>query len=325
MDNKEELLNRIKVLEHENKVLQNTINELQQERQQYVQHSQNLLPFSFQGTPMDYIACNFWLQPADNYWNLPNSRAKRRNALFKDFTQDFLWMTSEGCNNFGYGSLVADDSPEYEEENEELKKKVGELKKKIEKLEQKLEEQKSPLVYVVEAIKESARYDSPSAAYELFRKLDYIFKNCDQWNENVTELKDFLFREKNRALLPPPPSMNYPTDQQLAEAISSIWGEGKVLNDYQSWLGVCCYVCAHCGYPMDLKMCCERLKLLPYRKELYREVKYENIRMFSNWNFVRVGYDQWTTIKINDQERTLFIKCRDTAVALENALNNAQR
>lgn len=322
MDNKEELLNRIKVLEHENKVLQNTINELQQER-----HNLN----SFFTPNIDLhsyvvgdIENNFWLQPANNYWNLNNSRVKRRNTLFKDFTQDFSWMASDGCMD--YGCLVASEcSPEYEEENEELKKKVGELKKKIEKLEQKLEEQKSPLVYVVEAIKESARYDSPSAAYELFRKLDYIFKNCDQWNENVTELKDFLFREKNRALLPPPPSMNYPTDQQLAEAISSICGEEKALNDYQSWLGVCCYVCAHCGYPMDLKMCCERLKQLPYRKELYREVKYENIRMFSNWNFVKVGYDQWTTMKINDQERTLFIKCRDTAVALENALNNAQR
>lgn len=316
MDNKEELLNRIKVLEHENKVLQNTINELQQEK-----HNLN----SFFTPNIDLhsyvvgdIYSKFWSQPANSLW----SQIEQKSWLPTPRV-NFPLFASDG--DYCSGFMASECSPEYEEENEELKKKVGELKKKIEKLEQKLEEQKSPLVYVVEAIKESARYDSPSAAYELFRKLDYIFKNCDQWNENVTELKGFLLREKNRALLPPPPSMNYPTDQQLAEAISSICGEGKVLNDYQSWLGVCCYVCAHCGYPMDLKMCCERLKQLPYRKELYREVKYENIRMFSNWNFVRVGYDQWTTMKINDQERTLFIKCRDTAVALENALNNAQR
>lgn len=320
MNQSEELLNRIKVLEHENSVLQQTINELQ-EHQQYYQPSNGI--FSFQSSPMDYIVGDFWLQPANNYWNLTKHRARRRNTLFSDFRQDFPWMVSDDGDNFGYGCMVAEDSPEVEE-NEELKQKVCELKKKIEKLEQKMEEQNSPLVFVVEAIKEKARFDSPSEAFKLFQKLDYIFRNCDQWKENVKELKDFLLREKNRAMLPPPPCANYPTDQQLADAIGSICGEGKELNDYQSWLGVCCYASARCGYPLDLKICCEKLKQLPYRDTLYREVKFDNIRMFSNWNFVKAGYEQWPNMKINDQERTLFVKCRDTAMALEIALNKAQ-
>jgi hypothetical protein len=115
------------------------------------------------------------------------------------------------------------------------------------------------------------------------------------------------------------------SDAQMADAISSINGKGKVLDEYQNWLGVCCYVSARCGYPMDLKMCCERLKQLPYRNPLYREVKYENIRAFTNWNFVKAGYDQWPTMKVNDQERTLYVKCRDTAMALENALMDTVR
>ena len=155
--------------------------------------------------------------------------------------------------------------------------------------------------------------------------MDYIFRKCEQWTDNVKELKDFLLREKYKALQPPSPSVNYPTEQQMADAISSINGKDKELNEYQNWLGVCCYACARCGYPMDLKMCCERLKQLPYRSPLYREVKFDNIRAFANWNFVKAGYDQWPTLKVNDQERTLFVKCRDTAMALEKALTNVVR
>lgn len=320
MSNETELLARIKLLEHENSALQQTINELQ-EYQQYNQPSNGI--FSFQSSPMDYIVGDFWQQPANNYWNLPKRRARRRNTLFNDFKHDIPWLATDGDLTFGRATMVAEESPEDDEEKIELKQKVSELKEKIEKLEKKLKD--SPLKYVVEAIKDKARYDSPSAAYELFEKQDYIFRDCEQWTDNVKELKDFLLREKYKALQPPSPSVNYPTEQQMADAISSINGKDKELNEYQNWLGVCCYACARCGYPMDLKMCCERLKQLPYRSPLYREVKFDNIRAFANWNFVKAGYDQWPTLKVNDQERTLFVKCRDTAMALEKALTNVVR
>ena len=57
------------------------------------------------------------------------------------------------------------------------------------------------------------------------------------------------------------------TDEQLADAISSICGKGKPLDEYQKWLGVCCYVSAKCGYPIDLDACCRRLAVLPPGKE----------------------------------------------------------
>ena len=111
------------------------------------------------------------------------------------------------------------------------------------------------------------------------------------------------------------------TDQRLADAISSINGKGKVLNEYQKWLGVCCYVSARCGYPMNLEACCQRLANLPYKTALEYVPQYKSIRVYASWNFVKAGYDQWPTLKVNDQERNLFIKCHDTALALENALN----
>lgn len=323
MSNETELLARIKLLEHENSALQQAVDELQRKYQFCDYPVQGSLPISFPSTPLGYISTDFWEQPADNFWNLPKRRARRRNTLFNDFKHDFPWLATDGDLTFGRATMVAEDSPEDDEEKIELKQKVSELKEKIEKLEKKLKD--SPFKYVVEAIKDKARYDSPSAAYDLFEKMDYIFRKCEQWTDNVKELKDFLLREKYKALQPPSPSVNYPTEQQMADAISSINGKDKELNEYQNWLGVCCYACARCGYPMDLKMCCERLKQLPYRSPLYREVKFDNIRAFANWNFVKAGYDQWPTLKVNDQERTLFVKCRDTAMALEKALTNVVR
>lgn len=323
MSNETELLARIKLLEHENSALQQAVDELQRKYQFCDYPVQGSLPISFPSSPLGYISTDFWEQPADNFWNLPKRRARRRNTLFNDFKHDFPWLATDGDLTFGRATMVAEDSPEDDEEKIELKQKVSELKEKIEKLEKKLKD--SPFKYVVEAIKDKARYDSPSAAYDLFEKMDYIFRKCEQWTDNVKELKDFLLREKYKALQPPSPSVNYPTEQQMADAISSINGKDKELNEYQNWLGVCCYACARCGYPMDLKMCCERLKQLPYRSPLYREVKFDNIRAFANWNFVKAGYDQWPTLKVNDQERTLFVKCRDTAMALEKALTNVVR
>lgn len=323
MSNETELLARIKLLEHENSALQQAVDELQRKYQFCDYPVQGSLPISFPSSPLGYISTDFWEQPADNFWNLPKRRARRRNTLFNDFKHDFPWLATDGDLSFGRATMVAEDSPEDDEEKIELKQKVSELKEKIEKLEKKLKD--SPFKYVVEAIKDKARYDSPSAAYDLFEKMDYIFRKCEQWTDNVKELKDFLLREKYKALQPPSPSVNYPTEQQMADAISSINDKDKELNEYQNWLGVCCYACARCGYPMDLKMCCERLKQLPYRSPLYREVKFDNIRAFANWNFVKAGYDQWPTLKVNDQERTLFVKCRDTAMALEKALTNVVR
>lgn len=111
------------------------------------------------------------------------------------------------------------------------------------------------------------------------------------------------------------------TDEQLADAISSICGKGKPLDEYQKWLGVCCYVCAHCDYPIDIDACCQRLAVLPYKEPLEYMPQYKSIRVYATYNFVKVGYDSWKTFKANDQERNLFVKCYDTALALDKALN----
>jgi len=119
-------------------------------------------------------------------------------------------------------------------------------------------------------------------------------------------------------------SKNKYTDQQMADAINSINGKGKVLDEYQKWLGICCYVSARCGYPMDLESCCQRLANLPYKTPLEYVPQYKSIRVYATWNFVKAGYEQWSNLRVNDQERNLFIKCHDTALALVRALSTRE-
>lgn len=195
MSKHEDLLATIEQLKHENSVLQQTIYELQQEQEKQNQYPFCTSPTLSHHSPLDYIASEFWLQPADNFWGFSNRRSRRRIQRFKDFVEDFSGLVTDGDFTVGYGVMAAEDD---REDYEELRQKVGELKKKIEKLEKKLKD--SPLKYVVNAIKEKARYDSPSAAYQLFEKQDYIFKDCEQWKDNVKELKEFLLREKNKAV-----------------------------------------------------------------------------------------------------------------------------
>ena len=57
------------------------------------------------------------------------------------------------------------------------------------------------------------------------------------------------------------------------------------------------------------------------REPLEYMPQYKSIRVYATYNFVKVGYDSWKTFKANDQERNLFVKCYDTALALDKALN----
>ena len=45
-----------------------------------------------------------------------------------------------------------------------------------------------------------------------------------------------------------------------------------------------------------------------------------SIRVYATWNFVKAGFNSWADFKANDQERNLFVKCRDVAFALEHVL-----
>ena len=112
-------------------------------------------------------------------------------------------------------------------------------------------------------------------------------------------------------------------DNQLAQALKAICGPGKPLNQYQQWLGVCCWLAWQCDYPRNLDDCCRRINMLPM-ETLPIECKYDNIRKFGYLPFVREGAQAWADYKPREEEKRLFYDCKMVAQALEAELHNNQ-
>lgn len=321
MSTKVELLSQIEQLKHQNDVLRNE-NEILQRSFEKSRYGDFFGSATYQPTDYfdQYQPNSFWVQPmkqyVDDYFK-PISRIEQRR---RGYLQSFPWLAAEDICGMG----VPDEPVVEYRDTEETKQKVREMAALIETLEQKLENAKAPLMFVVEAIKNKARFVSPAAAYELFEQMDYIFKDCKPWNASVGQLKEFLLREKNKALLPPPSSAIMVTDEQMADAISNICGEGLPLDEKQKWMGVCCLVRARYGYPYDFEACCNRLAKLPYKKSLYKECDWGSVRKLAVYSFCQEPYDKWRNYCPKKSESKYFDNCYYVARSLENELEKLQ-
>ena len=110
------------------------------------------------------------------------------------------------------------------------------------------------------------------------------------------------------------------TDEQMADAISSICGEELPLDDKQKWMGVCCMVRGRYGYPYDLEACCEKLSRLPYKKPIYKECDWGNVRKLAIYNFCNEPYEKWFEYSPKNSERKYFGNCFYVARSLEDAI-----
>ena len=110
------------------------------------------------------------------------------------------------------------------------------------------------------------------------------------------------------------------TDEQMADAISSICGEELPLDDKQKWMGVCCMVRGRYGYPYDLEACCEKLSRLPYKKPIYKECDWGNVRKLAIYNFCKKKKKKWFEYSPKNSERKYFGNCFYVARSLEDAI-----
>lgn len=110
------------------------------------------------------------------------------------------------------------------------------------------------------------------------------------------------------------------SDEQMAAAITAINGKGKVLNKQNLWVAVCCLLGWKYGYPRNLGACCERIQQLPLQN-LEVECKYESIRKYGTWAFVREDARHWDTYEARSDERFFFNDCLGVARALDAELH----
>ena len=306
-----ELMRENEMLRSENAALQRALNEVR---------GFSLYPnyrFSFGDElirPQNY----FWQQPLERFWNRPvewNPLAVS-DALYPR-SLSIPWMAAEDDSfacSYGLPTLPHD------KEYEEMEQKVNELKKLVDTLQHQLEGVSEPLAMVADAIKKKAMFTNVAAAYHLLQQMNSIFMGYEPWYKNVRPLESFLMKEKERATSIPSDYNIIPTDEDLADAISSINGEDKALDEYQKWFGVCCLVQSRYDYPRDLKVCCERLANLPYKSKLKYPCRYDNVRKVAAYGFAREDYKQWSTYKPKSTEKKYFDCCYDVGKALEKVL-----
>ncbi len=112
------------------------------------------------------------------------------------------------------------------------------------------------------------------------------------------------------------------TDDQIAQAIKKINGDGKPLDSKRKWAAVHWFLRWACNYPSTPKEFCERVEGLPLG-DLQYECDYNSIRHFSTLTFMNQDARQIDKVKPNKQDEPFFLQCREVVLALAEELGKA--
>ena len=111
------------------------------------------------------------------------------------------------------------------------------------------------------------------------------------------------------------------TKEQIARALVALNGKDNVIDSQRAWLGACLLLGWKYGFPRNLNDCCKQIEQMPIdMAQLEFQCKYESIRMFGCWKFVKENYDSWATLVPRDEERQVFEKCLSVAQALDQEI-----
>ncbi len=111
------------------------------------------------------------------------------------------------------------------------------------------------------------------------------------------------------------------TKEQIARALTVLNGKNNVIDSQRAWLGACLLLGWKYGFPRNLYDCCKQIGQMPINMEqLEFRCKYDSIRMFGSWKFVKENYDNWATLVPKDDERLMFEKCLSVAQALDEEI-----
>jgi hypothetical protein len=113
------------------------------------------------------------------------------------------------------------------------------------------------------------------------------------------------------------------TKEQIAHALAALNGRGNVIDSQRAWLGACLLLGWKYGFSRNLSDCCKQIDQLPLDMgKLEFQCKYESIRMYASWKFVKENYANWPTLVPREDERPLFEKCLSVAMALDQEIEN---
>lgn len=111
------------------------------------------------------------------------------------------------------------------------------------------------------------------------------------------------------------------TKEHIARALIALNGKDNVIDSQRAWLGACLLLGWKYGFPRNLNDCCKQIDQMPIDMEqLEFQCKYDSIRMYGSWKFVKENYDNWPTLVPRDDERPVFEKCLSVAQALDEEI-----
>ena len=112
-----------------------------------------------------------------------------------------------------------------------------------------------------------------------------------------------------------------PTPEQLARALEANIGKGRAIDSQRAWLGACLLLGWKYGFPRNLQDCCRQVNQLPVDwTQVEYPCKYDNIRMFGSYKFVKEPVDDWPKLIPRDDERSVFVKCLNVSQELEKSI-----
>ncbi len=110
------------------------------------------------------------------------------------------------------------------------------------------------------------------------------------------------------------------TEEQIAEAISNINGEGKALDSKQKWAGVYWYLRWAQNYPANSSDFCKKMDHLPFVNKLEFECAYRNIRELTTLSFMDQDARHPDDVIPSRNDSEAYLQCRSVAVALAQEL-----
>jgi len=110
------------------------------------------------------------------------------------------------------------------------------------------------------------------------------------------------------------------SDEQIAQAIEAICGEGKALDTKQKWAAVYWYLRWECNFPVKGSDFCERIGRLPFSRLPEPECDYNNIRRMLTLSFMNQDARQLERVRPGRNDEGVFMQMRTVVEALAREL-----
>ena len=109
-------------------------------------------------------------------------------------------------------------------------------------------------------------------------------------------------------------------DKQVAQALESCVGKGRVVDAKWKWAGVYWYLRWTCNYPVDAKEFCKKIVSLELDIPADYECSYESIRKICTLSFMNYDPRWMDLVRVSKNDQGMFSQCREIVLKLVDEL-----